>query len=136
MCDSLQDLELPVPTRLEKYSGKLGALGKAVGRLTATGKKVRWAVYPSFVYVKIYGSVVEVNILNALPIYRQSHYVVDVLVWAKRAGSAKRQVSRSLGAQSLPPPRALVILSWLHFSTKLHVAQLLDYVDSMCTFSG
>lgn len=35
-----QDLELSVPDRLEKYSGKLVQLGTAVGRLAAAGKKV------------------------------------------------------------------------------------------------
>lgn len=35
-----QDLELSVPDRLEKYSGKLVELGRAVGRLAAAGKKV------------------------------------------------------------------------------------------------
>lgn len=36
----LQDLELSVPERLEKYSGKLAKLGRAVARLAAAGKKV------------------------------------------------------------------------------------------------
>lgn len=36
----LKDLELSVPERLEKYSGKLAKLGEAVRRLTAAGKKV------------------------------------------------------------------------------------------------
>ena len=36
-----QDLELSAPDRLEKYSGKLLELGKAVGRLAAAGKKVQ-----------------------------------------------------------------------------------------------
>ncbi|CAM9508098.1 unnamed protein product, partial [Scytosiphon promiscuus] len=35
-----KDLELSVPERLEKYSGKLAQLGRAVRRLTAAGKKV------------------------------------------------------------------------------------------------
>lgn len=37
-----QDLELSVPSRLEKYSGKLVKLGRAVERLAAAGKKVRF----------------------------------------------------------------------------------------------
>ncbi|CAN0101084.1 unnamed protein product, partial [Ectocarpus sp. 8 AP-2014] len=36
----VKDLELSVPERLEKYSGKLAKLGRAVARLAAAGKKV------------------------------------------------------------------------------------------------